>query len=229
MGLCVSTAFCGPRAQDRHVRKRIRPECLGVFENRIARTRVVVTRSWSPRQPPLNIQVQDSPKSGHPSDDFYQVSYTGTSTNHGTSESHDSQESGRGTSESQDSQESHSNFVSSTDSESLDSAEYNIIYDGLNMRATNRYQIGLTNLKAMIHHGADPNTLITHGDRSCLMFAVMANDFSFAKELVDQGVEINQSNSSGESALSLAIDMERRDIAHYLRSKGAVLQKNIRN
>jgi len=210
MGLCVSNPCRGLNAQDHHVKKRIRPERLGV-ENRFARTRVMIADGWTQAKAPVNIR--DAPciaQRRDSSDHFHRASWSGTSTINGTSGS-------------QESRESHSNsFVSSSESE-FDSAELET-YDGLNMRATNRYDIGLEILKAKIHHGADPKTLITHGERSCLMFAVMANDFSYTKELVKLGVDVNYSNSSGESALSLAIDMQRKDIAYYLRSKGALLQ-----
>jgi len=95
-------------------------------------------------------------------------------------------------------------------------------YDGVNMRSTDRYEIGICMLKAQIHHGADPKTLVTHGERSCLMFAVLAQDFNFVKQLVELGVDVNQTNARGETALSLANELQRDDIISYLRSKGAV-------
>jgi hypothetical protein len=94
-------------------------------------------------------------------------------------------------------------------------------FDGLDKRVTNRYDIGLEILKAQIQHGADPKVLHTHGDRSCLMFAVLANDISFIKQLVEFGVDVNQTNRLGETALGFAIEFERDDIADYLRSNGA--------
>jgi ankyrin repeat protein len=95
-------------------------------------------------------------------------------------------------------------------------------FDGLNKRATNRHDIGLEILKAQIYHGADPKGMSTHGNRTCLMFAVLANDYGFTKQLVELGVDINQKNRNGETALGLAIELKRDDIASYLRSKGAV-------
>jgi len=209
MGVCTTNALCGLNAKDVHVRTRISPERAGIFDNRIARTRDVVADSWTPKSAPENIQgASEIGQEIVPSDDFSPVNWIGTSSSYGTSES-------------KESQESRSNsFVSSSEFDSLDSAEY---LTCLNMGAKDRYDIGLKQVKAQIHHGADPNSLVTIGDRSCLMFAVMANDFSFTKELVELGVDVNHSNSSGESALSLAIDMQRKDIAQYLRSKGAVL------
>jgi hypothetical protein len=97
-------------------------------------------------------------------------------------------------------------------------------FDGLDERATNRYDIGLEILKAEIELGADPKVLHTHGDRSCLMFAVLANDIRFTKQLVELGVDVNQTNRLGETALGFAIEFGRRDIATYLCSKGAVLR-----
>jgi hypothetical protein len=104
--------------------------------------------------------------------------------------------------------------------DSLDTDDF-FAFDGLNKRITNRYEIGLEMLKAQIHFGSDPKVLSTHGDRTCLMFSVMANDYRFTKKLVELGVDINQTNSLGETALGLAIELKRKDIANYLRSKGA--------
>jgi len=95
-------------------------------------------------------------------------------------------------------------------------------FDGVNKRICNRYDIGLGMLKAQIQHGADPKALTTHGDRSCLMFAVLAEDFNFVKQLVELGVDVNKTNRFGESALSLALGLKREDIASYLRLSGAV-------
>jgi len=94
-------------------------------------------------------------------------------------------------------------------------------FDGLNKRCLNRYEIGLDILKAQIQHGADPKKMLTHGDRTCLMFAVLAEDFSFIKELVQCGVDVKQTNCVGETALRFAIELGREDIANFLRTKGA--------
>jgi len=95
-------------------------------------------------------------------------------------------------------------------------------FDGVNKRICNRYEIGLRMLKAQIQVGADPNVLTTHGDRTCLMFGVLAEDFSFVKQLVALGVDVNKTNRFGETALSFALGLEREDIASYLRLNGAV-------
>merc|ERR1719233_2298059 len=112
-------------------------------------------------------------------------------------------------------------FNSSSESESFDIADPPefATYDGLNKKPIDRYEIGLEILKAKIHFGANPNTLTTHGDRSCLMFSVMANDLQFTKELIELGVDVNQSNAFGETALSLAMEMKKDEIVSYLRSK----------
>jgi len=94
-------------------------------------------------------------------------------------------------------------------------------FDGLNKRYLNRNEIGLDILKAQIQLGADPKKMITHGDRTCLMFAVLAEDFSFIKELVQCGVDVKQTNGVGETALRFAIELGREDIANFLRTKGA--------
>jgi len=94
-------------------------------------------------------------------------------------------------------------------------------FDGLNKRCLNRNEIGLDILKAQLQLGADPKKMHTHGDRTCLMFAVLAEDFSFIKELVQNGVDVNQTNSDGETALGFAIELGREDIANFLRMKGA--------
>jgi len=111
----------------------------------------------------------------------------------------------------------------STDSSSeLSSMEEIFSFDGLNKRTTNRYVVGLEILKAQIHHGANPKNLVTHGDRTCLMFSVLAEDFDFVKNLVELGVDVNETNSQLESALGFAINLKRDDIASYLRRKGAL-------
>jgi len=207
MGLCTSNALCGLDAKDLHVRTRIRPERAGIFDNRIARTRTVAADGWTPTSTPEKKDASEIGQESVPSDDSNRVNWIGSSTSNGTSESKESRESRS------------SSFVSSSD-DSLDSAK---ALTCLGMRGKDRYEIGLEQVKAQIHHGADPKTLMTLGDRSCLMFAVMGNDLSFTKELVELGVDVNHSNSSGESALSLAIDMQKKDIAQYLLSKGAVL------
>jgi len=95
-------------------------------------------------------------------------------------------------------------------------------YDGVNQRICNRYDIGLRMLKAQISYGADPKALTTHGDRSCLMFAVLAEDLNFVKKLVGLGVDVNKTNRFGENALTLALGLESKDIARYLRINGAL-------
>jgi len=107
------------------------------------------------------------------------------------------------------------------DSDSCISTGNLISYDGLNNRPVKRDDIGMHILKAQIHFGADPNEMCTHGDRTCLMCAVLANDFSYTKKLVEKGVDINKTNCFGETALGLAIDMQNDEIVNYLRSKGA--------
>jgi len=114
-----------------------------------------------------------------------------------------------------------STISSRTHTDSLESGEFSS-YDGMNMRATNRYMIGLEILKAKIYHGADPNRMTTHGERTPLMFSVLANDLKFIKLLVKLGVDVNQKNSSGETALGFASELHKRDIASYLRSQGAL-------
>jgi len=96
-------------------------------------------------------------------------------------------------------------------------------YDGINKRVCNRYDVGLRILKAEIELGADPKGLITHGDRSCLMFAVLAEDFAFIQQLVRLGVDVNKTNAAGETALNLAVELKRKDIADYLLANGATV------
>jgi len=108
----------------------------------------------------------------------------------------------------------------STFSDSFDPTSL-LSFDGLNKRATNRNDIGLEILKAKIELGADPRSLSTHGGRSCMMFAVIANDYNFAKKLVEQGIDVNERTRSGETALGLADELQRDKIASLLRLKGA--------
>jgi len=113
---------------------------------------------------------------------------------------------------------SHSSLSSNYWRDSMDV----LSYDGINKRISNRNDIGLRMLKAQIQCGADPKAWTTHGDRSCLMFAVLAEDFNFIKQLIELGVDVNKINRFGETALALAVGLEREDIASYLRSNGAV-------
>jgi len=115
------------------------------------------------------------------------------------------------------------NSLSTTYSSSSDSFDFENLcsFDGLNKRVSNRYDIGLDVLKAKIDLGADPKNLCTHGGRTCLMFSVMANDLSFTKQLVELGVDINRTNQLNETALSLATELKREEIAKYLRAQGA--------
>jgi hypothetical protein len=117
-----------------------------------------------------------------------------------------------------------STSTSTCSSDSFDTEDFQS-FDGLSKRTSNRSNIGLQMLKAQIHYGADPKSLSTHGDRTCLMFAVLANDYDFTKELVELGVDVNKANRLGETALGLAIELQRVDIADYLRSKGATVAK----
>jgi len=107
------------------------------------------------------------------------------------------------------------------DEEESDCGYFFKSYDGLGKRTTDRHEIGLEVLKAKIHCGANPKSMTTHGDRTALMFAVLAGDLCFIKELVELGVDVNKKNSSGETALGLANDIQRDDMVDYLRSKGA--------
>jgi len=110
--------------------------------------------------------------------------------------------------------------ISHSESESTESVVF-LSYDGLNRRSNNRADIGLEVLKAKIHFGADPNSMSTHGERTSLMFSVISGDFGLTKKLVELGVDINETNRFGETALGLAIELKRNEIANYLRSKGA--------
>jgi len=94
-------------------------------------------------------------------------------------------------------------------------------FDGLNKKGTDRYDIGLDIMKAQIANGSDPKLLVTHGHRTSLMFTVLSGDFDYVKKLVDLGVDVNDTNHAGETALEFAIELGREDIANYLREKGA--------
>jgi len=107
-------------------------------------------------------------------------------------------------------------------SESSIQSTTDLCFDVCSRRTTSRYEIGLEMLKAMINEGADPKDLVTHGDRTCLMFAVLAEDFDFVKKLVELGVSVTKTNSRGETALDFANELKRYDIARYLRKHGAL-------
>jgi len=102
-----------------------------------------------------------------------------------------------------------------------------ISFDGANTRAANRYEFVVNQIKAQMHYGMNPNVFTTHGDRSCLMVAVLAGDFRFVKQLVEMGVNVNKRSQIGETALSLAKDQKRNDIANFLRSNGATEIKDL--
>jgi len=101
-------------------------------------------------------------------------------------------------------------------------------FDGLNKRVSNRYEIGLEVLKVLIHNGANPHAMSTIGDKTALMFAVLAQDFDFVKKLVEMGVNIGHMNCHGETALGLAIETQRNDIADYLRQKDRASNRSLK-
>jgi hypothetical protein len=115
--------------------------------------------------------------------------------------------------------------VSSSDSfPSTDSFEPLTLFsfDGLNKRVSNRLYLGLEIIKAKIDNGANPKDMTTHGDRTCLMLAVLANDYRLTKKLVKLGADVNKKSQFGETALGFATEFKRPKIAKYLRSEGAV-------
>lgn len=109
---------------------------------------------------------------------------------------------------------------SSTWSDSFTSADL-VSFDGRNKRVINRNDLGLEVIKATIHFGADPQGMSTHGERSCLMVAVIGNDYELTKKLVKLGVDVNKRTRIGETALGLAIELKRDKIASFLRLNGA--------
>jgi len=94
-------------------------------------------------------------------------------------------------------------------------------YDGRNKRPEKRDEIQMDILKAKNNFGANPNEWCTYGDRTCLMCAVLANDFGYVKKLVELGVDINKINRLGETASSFAIATKNFELTNYLSSKGA--------
>jgi len=103
----------------------------------------------------------------------------------------------------------------------------NVSYEGydyhvFNIKRTCGCAEGIESLKTMISNGVDPNSLVTFEGRTCLMASVMAKDFDFVKELVKLGVDVNMTNSEGETALDLANNLPRDDIARYLRANEAL-------
>jgi len=75
-------------------------------------------------------------------------------------------------------------------------------FDGLAEIPSNRDEIGIVILKALIAQGTDPKTLTSHG-RTAFQIAALSGDLEFCKELVNMGVDVHQSNEAGETALDL--------------------------
>jgi len=75
-------------------------------------------------------------------------------------------------------------------------------FDGLKEIPSNRDEIGIVILKALIAQGTDPKTLTSHG-RTAFQIAALSGDLEFCKELVNMGVDVHQSNEAGETALDL--------------------------
>jgi len=207
MGLCVSGASVWIQGND-DVSNKINPGALRVP----LRNPVIDGRGFddeSKRQPSIEGFSAPSDREREREGVRSNISKTSSSiysSEHGLS--------GRSTSKSQ------STSFSSTLTDSFDPDNL-LSFDGLNKRVTNRNHIGLEILKAKIHHGADPKSLSTHGGRTCLMFSVIANDFSFTKMLVELGVDVNYRTRLGETALGLATELQREEITKYLRTKGA--------
>jgi len=115
----------------------------------------------------------------------------------------------------------------SSSMESIETAEIwcfnpheNVRGDGLKEIVTDRTALNAGVLDAFFDLGANPN-IKTHGDRTGLMVAVMANNYNLTKTLVEKGVDINYMNMLGETALGFAVGLKDKKILNYLR-KAAV-------
>jgi len=99
-----------------------------------------------------------------------------------------------------------------------------ICYDGLDDRASDRDEIGLVILKALIANGTDINTITTYG-RTALQTAALAGDLEYCKELIKLGADIRGKDEAGVSTLSLVKQWHNqprdlRNIITYLESLG---------
>jgi len=90
-------------------------------------------------------------------------------------------------------------------------------FDGQSKRASNRDDIGIVILKALIANGADPKNLTSHG-RTAFQIAALSGDLEFCKELVEKGVDIRKLDENGDSALTLVKtwDKEKKDLSHII-------------
>jgi len=90
-------------------------------------------------------------------------------------------------------------------------------FDGQSKRASNRDDIGIVILKALIANGADPINLTSHG-RTAFQIAALSGDLEFCKELVEKGVDIRKLDEHGDSALTLIKnwDKDEKDLSHII-------------
>ena len=85
----------------------------------------------------------------------------------------------------------------------------------------------LTDNKAMValllKNGADPKQgCFCEGDgRGALIIAADANNFELAQMLIDAGADINESTSTGATALTLAREHKNQELVSLLEQKGA--------
>jgi len=90
-------------------------------------------------------------------------------------------------------------------------------FDGLDERASDRDDIGLVILKALIANGTDINTIRTYG-RTALQTAALAGDLSYCKELIEKGADLHGKNQAGDTTLSLVKKWNNapKDLSHII-------------
>merc|ERR1719285_52199 len=90
-------------------------------------------------------------------------------------------------------------------------------FDGLEEESTDRDEIGMIILKALIANGTCANTVTTHG-RTALQITALAGDLAYCKELVEKGADVDAKNEAGETALFLVRQWHKRpkDLSHII-------------
>ncbi len=76
-------------------------------------------------------------------------------------------------------------------------------------------------MKLLLDAGANVNATVEAGKRTLLTHAVLNQDDSLARFLVEQGAAVNRRDAAGSTPLGLAAQTGQKALADYLRQAGA--------
>ena len=77
----------------------------------------------------------------------------------------------------------------------------------------------------LMTNGADVNAYNSIRDSTPLVYTIYANKYTIAKQLLDNGADINWSNRDGLTPLMLAIFYDKVDLAHLIIEKGTDIHR----